>query len=251
MIISHDDPSRVNSPPPGFLAGIGLTHLQVYEQRPAPDGELCGCAHVHAFTDEAYYVVAGRGAVELHDLSRGFRRVELARGDYVQFGPGTLHRSISTGGLEALALMSNAGLAERGDARIYFGPSVDDDPDEYARLQALPRTQGLEGALLRRDASVRAYGELMRSWANQREAYFAELSRFVNLHASLARARASEFERIVDAGPGEWLRRAQDRLRAPEAGEPESSASAVPGAQGHPTLGMCGVLRQLEHSVPV
>ena len=40
----------------GLLAGIGLTRLRVYDQRPAPDGSLSGCAHVHAFTDEAYYV---------------------------------------------------------------------------------------------------------------------------------------------------------------------------------------------------
>ena len=64
----------------GLLAGIGLTRLQVYEQRPAPDGTLSGCAHVHAFTDEAYYIVAGRGALELHDVDHGFRRVPLAGG---------------------------------------------------------------------------------------------------------------------------------------------------------------------------
>ena len=59
----------------GLLAGIGLTRLRVYDQRPAPDGTLSGCAHVHAYTDEAYYVIAGRGALELHDVEHGFRRV--------------------------------------------------------------------------------------------------------------------------------------------------------------------------------
>jgi mannose-6-phosphate isomerase-like protein (cupin superfamily) len=236
----------------GFLAGIGLTHLRVYEHRPAPDGEQCGCAHVHAFTDEAYYVVSGRGAIDLHDLTQGFRRVELAPGDFVQFGPGTLHRSISTDKLEVLALMSNAGLAERGDARIYFGPMVDEVPDEYARLQALPRTHGLEGALLRRDASVRAYGPLMDRWATDRDAYFAELSRFVAMHARLAGARAAEFESVVDAGPAESLRQTRARLRRHEpAVGSNPPASAVRQADGESTLGMCGVLRQLEHPTPV
>ena len=118
----------------GLLAGIGLTRLRVYDQRPAPGGTLSGCAHVHAHTDEAYYVVAGRGALELHDVERGFRRVPLQAGDFVQFGPGTLHRSVSESGLDILALMSNAGLAERGDARIYFGPAVDADPLLFSLL---------------------------------------------------------------------------------------------------------------------
>ena len=39
---------------PGLIAGIGLTHLTVYDQRVAPDGLHSGCAHVHAVTDEAY-----------------------------------------------------------------------------------------------------------------------------------------------------------------------------------------------------
>eukprot|EP01034_Spumella_vulgaris_P017876 gene17876-22812_t len=94
----------------GLLAGIGLTRLRVYEQRPAPDGTFSGCAHVHAYTDEAYYVVAGHGAIELHDVERGFRRVALQPGDFVQFAPGTLHRSVSESGLDVLALMSNSGL---------------------------------------------------------------------------------------------------------------------------------------------
>ena len=89
------DPSSQRHTGP-FIAGIGLTHLSVYEQRPAPDGLSSGCAHVHALTDEAYYVVAGEGAIELHDAERGFRSVPLARGDFVQFPPGTLHRSVST-----------------------------------------------------------------------------------------------------------------------------------------------------------
>ena len=54
------DPSSQRHTGP-FIAGIGLTHLSVYEQSPAPDGLSSGCAHVHALTDEAYYVVAGEG----------------------------------------------------------------------------------------------------------------------------------------------------------------------------------------------
>jgi mannose-6-phosphate isomerase-like protein (cupin superfamily) len=209
----------------GFIAGIGLTHLRVYEQRPAPDGVSCGCAHVHAWTDEAYYVIGGSGTVELHDLQHGFRRVPLARGDFVQFPPGTLHRSVSTGGLEVLALMGHAGLAERGDARIYFGAAVDADPAAYERLKALPRHGGLDGALQRRDASVNAYLGLLQRWQHDRPAYFAELSRFIALHQADIAARL---------GPGQ-----------PAAADaPLQGSGSVCHERLATSYGMCGVLRQ-------
>lgn len=233
----------------GLLAGIGLTRLRVYDQRPAPDGTLSGCAHVHAFTDEAYYVIGGRGALELHDIEHGFRRVPLAPGAFVQFGPGTLHRSVNEGGLDVLALMSNAGLAERGDARIYFGPAVDADPAEFERLRALPQTAGLDGALQRRDASVRAYAELMRLWNDDRPAYRRELQRFVDLHRQVASAQAPRYEAIVDRGPAQWLRASRDRLQGRAAAPPE--AAGVLGQATPPVLGMCGVLTQLPDPTPV
>jgi len=234
---------------PGFLGGIGLTHLTVYEQRPAPDGVMSGCAHVHAVTDEAYYVLSGTGAVELHDAELGFRSVPLARGSYVQFPPGTLHRTVSTGGLEILAIMGNAGLAERGDARIYFGPAVDADPAEYQRLSGLPG-RGLEGALERRDASVRAYLVLLDLWRRDRDAYRAELERFVSLHARSVAARRDEFEALIRAGPARWSELALARLAAPgTAALPESSLSRE--ADTDARLGMCGTLKQYHGLTPI
>jgi mannose-6-phosphate isomerase-like protein (cupin superfamily) len=216
-------PPRLTGP---FIAGVGLTHLSVYEQRPAPDGLSSGCAHVHALTDEAYYVVAGEGAIELHDAERGFRSVPLAIGDFVQFPPRTLHRSVSTRGLQVLALMGNAGLAERGDARLYFGAMVDADPVEYARLKALPRNGGLEGALERRDASVRAYLGLLQLWRDDRPGYFAELSRFVDLHRRDIEARRDEFALSTSQAP------------------PLAASAAVRHDRLDTSFGMCGVLRQ-------
>ncbi len=233
----------------GLLAGIGLTRLRVYDQRPAPDGTLSGCAHVHAYTDEAYYVVAGRGALELHDVERGFRRVLLQAGDYVQFGPGTLHRSVNESGLDILALMSNSGLAERGDARIYFGPAVDADQAEFERLRALPQTHGLEGALQRRDASTLAYAELLRLWDNDRAAYLAELQRFVELHRRLASAQTQRYASIIDDGPAHWLRQSLERLHERAPATPV--ASGVLRDEAPAALGMCGVLRQVPDPVPV
>lgn len=233
----------------GLLAGIGLTRLRVYDQRPAPDGTMSGCAHVHAYTDEAYYVIAGAGAVELHDPEHGFRRVPLHAGDFVQFGPGTLHRSVSEGGLEVLALMGNAGLAERGDARIYFGPEVDADPDRFERLRALPRSEGLEGALRRRDASALAYAALMDLWHTDRAAYTAELKRFVDRHRADVAQRRSQYAAVVEEGPGQWLHRTRERLRGLEPETPRAGGSRLEGTAE--TLGMCGLLRQLPEPTPL
>src|SRR5512136_968052 len=136
-----------------LISGIGLTQLTVYDQRPAPDGLMSGSPHVHAVTDEGYYVMSGKGRVELHDLKAGFRSVDLLPGRYLQFPPGVLHRLVNSDHLVLLVIMGNAGLAEQGDARIYFGRQVDEDTAEFARLAGLAKAQGLTGALDRRDAA--------------------------------------------------------------------------------------------------
>lgn len=228
---------------PNLLGGIGLTRLRVYEQRTAPDGVQSGCAHVHACTGEGYYVVSGTGAIELHDAAHGFRSVPFAPGDYVQFPPDTLHRSVSTDALEVLAIMGNAGLAEHGDARIYFGAEIDAQPEEFARLVALTKTRGLAGALERRDASVRAYMRLLALWANDREAYFAELARFIACHHRAIAGRRAEFESIVREGPGRWVERGLERIRG--AASAESPLKAAP-AQAEQLLGMCGMLEPVQ-----
>ena len=83
----------------GLIGGIGLTEVHVYAQRPAPDGKFSGCPHVHAVTDEGYFVLQGRGEVEFHDLENGFRRLPLEPGQYVHFPPLVMHRLISDGQL--------------------------------------------------------------------------------------------------------------------------------------------------------
>src|SRR5689334_13939770 len=170
------------SQPAGLIGGIGLTEVHVYAQRPAPDGKFSGCPHVHAVTDEGYFVLEGRGAVEFHDLTNGFRSLTLEPGQHVHFPPLVMHRLISDGDLIILGMMGNAGLAERGEARIYFGREVDADPSKFEALVSLPRRLGLEGALQRRDAGVAAYQQFMNLWHADRDAYFAELRRFIDLH---------------------------------------------------------------------
>jgi mannose-6-phosphate isomerase-like protein (cupin superfamily) len=229
----------------GLIGGIGLTHLTVYDQRPAPDGKHSGCAHVHAITDEAYFVISGKGAIELHDLEHGFRSVPLAAGSYVQFAPGTLHRAVNGGNLIVLGIMGNAGLAERGDARIWFGPEADADPKLYQELWTLPARKGLEGALERRDRSVTAYMELLRLWDNDRDAYRKALSAFVDLHARAMTPLRERFQSVVKGGPAAWLQTAFARIDGLPALVGAPQAERV-GAEENPKFGMCGVLRPLD-----
>jgi mannose-6-phosphate isomerase-like protein (cupin superfamily) len=233
-----------------LISGIGLTELTVYDQRPAPDGLMSGSPHVHAVTDEGYYVMSGKGRVELHDLQSGFRTVDLSLGGYLQFPPGTLHRLISTDHLVLLVVMGNAGLAEHGDARIYFGKDVDDDPAEFARLTGLAKARGLAGALDRRDAAVRAYTRLLELWSKDRQAYFRELARFVGVHMTAAAGLRREFSDAVAAGPMAWGERFRKRVEGlPAAAGEGAPILHVPSADT--TLGMCGLLRPVTGFTPV
>ncbi len=188
----------------GLIGGIGLTEVHVYAQRPAPDGKFSGCPHVHAVTDEGYFVLQGTGSVEFHDAANGYRELSLEPGQYVHFPPLMMHRLISDGDLIILGMMGNAGLAERGEARIYFGKDVDDNPDRFNELQTLPQRTGLEGALARRDAAVTAYMNLMRLWQDDRPAYFTELQRFIACHCQAMAHRSNFFSSrfITDRSPG-------------------------------------------------
>lgn len=230
----------------GIIGGVGLTHLSVYDQRPGPDNVNAGCAHIHALTDEAYFGIVGEGAIELHDVVRGFRVVPIVEGTFVQFEAGTLHRSVSTDGLQVVALMGNGGLAETGDARIYFGREVDDDPSEYKRLKGLAEN-GLEGALTRRDASTRAYQNLMDLWEKDQTAYRRELERFLGVHRSAIGPQRESFRKVIESGPVKAGVKALNLIAQMDntgsSLRPEISVASL--GTRTPTLGMCGLLRQV------
>jgi mannose-6-phosphate isomerase-like protein (cupin superfamily) len=225
----------------GLIGGIGISRVVVYAQRPAPDGQHGGSPHIHSVTDEAYYVTKGTGWVELHDLERGFRRVRLEPGTYVDFEPGVLHRLVNEDGLELLAIMGNAGLPEAGDARMYFGAEVDASPERYEELWTLPRREGLAGALERRDRAVEAYGKLVELWETDRQSYFAGLRRFIATANRAAMAKKDSFVPHIEHRPQAKLDKARTRL------------AHLDGAEEHPVvrrqaqaetvaLGMCGQL---------
>lgn len=224
-----------------LIGGIGLSHLVVYGQRPCPDGKHGGSPHIHSVTDEAYYVTKGAGWVELHDLGRGFRRLRLEPGTYVDFEPGVLHRLVNEDGLELLGMMGNAGLPEAGDARMYFGAEVDASPELYEELWTLPRCKGLEGALERRDRAIEAYEKLMRLWEDDRVAYFAELRRFIQTANRAAAAKKESFALHIERGPQTRVDKARARLAELDSVEEHPVVRQQPQAETV-ALGMCGQL---------
>jgi mannose-6-phosphate isomerase-like protein (cupin superfamily) len=240
--------SRGAARPVGLIGGIGLTEVHVYTQQPAPDGKFSGCPHVHAVTDEGYFVLRGCGHVEFHDRANGYRTLLLEPGHYVHFPPLVMHRLVSKSAIDPLVIlgmMGNAGLAERGEARIYFGAEVDADQAKFAELISLPKREGLEGALKRRDAAVSAYQELIALWDSDRDAYFAELSRFIETHCRAMAAKAAEFEEQVKQGPIAWANATRERIAAlPNV--PAASTDVFSNAAGtESAFGMCGVLRPM------
>lgn len=237
--------SEVESRALGLIGGIGLTEVHVYAQRPAPDGKFSGCPHVHAVTDEGYFVLKGTGAVEFHDTINGMRVVALAPGQYVHFPPLVMHRLISDGDLVILGIMGNAGLAERGEARIYFGSEVDLDPSLFQELVSLPKRMGLEGALRRRDVAVSGYQQLLKLWEQDRPGYFAELRRFISLHCRIMQSQAQVFEEQVESGPQAWAIETRRRINLLPAVADVSPDVFVNKPGSESALGMCGMLRPI------
>jgi mannose-6-phosphate isomerase-like protein (cupin superfamily) len=214
--------------------------VAVYEQRPGPDGLTTGCPHVHGICAEAYYVLEGSGHVELHDLERGLYRVDLEPGAYLQFPPNVMHRLVSEDGLVILGIMSNAGLAENGDARIYFGKAIDTDTEAYNAAVGLV-TKGLMGALERRDLAVKGYQELLQLWKDDRDAYFEELDRFMRLHRENVESDPSKYLPYVEQGPKGWGHHTESLLTGTT--EDKSGNPVIRDLpEGEPRFGMCGIL---------
>src|ERR1700737_5642968 len=105
-----DQSQSVASELPG---GISVTHLRVYDF-PGPDTLSGGSPHMHFACTEAYFVLAGEGAVQTLS-SQGYRETSLRAGSVVWFTPGVIHRLINRDGhLEIYVVMENKGLPGNG-----------------------------------------------------------------------------------------------------------------------------------------
>lgn len=236
---------KAPSSTPSLIGGIGITRVTVYEQKPGPDSHFSGCPHLHVLTDEAYYVMSGSGRVEFFDTDHGLRILELSPGMYVHFPPLVMHRIISTGKLIVLGLMGNAGLAERGDARIFFGPEADEDESIYNELKALPMRRGLEGALRRRDASVVAYQNFLAVWRINKMKAKTIFQRFVDRHCLSVDSLRDSFTKSIENGPVFWGERTKQRLSTLAPQNTPDTFIAFEMQTEEPSFGMCGILHPI------
>ncbi len=234
---------------PPFPGAIAATHLRVYDTE-APDGLAGGTPHLHTACTEAYWVVAGDGAVQTLTTS-GFREVPLEPGAFVWFTPGTIHRLVNGGDLEILVLMQNAGLPEAGDMVITFPPEVLASAESYAAAAVLPddeRTTAGSGdaARARRDLAVPAFNELRRSTETGDP---APLRAFHEAAARLVQPHVSDWTKRWRDGPLREVERTGDLLRALAEADPDHLADASAHRLDPPsaprTMGCCGTLGAL------
>jgi len=231
---------------PPFPGAIAATHLRVYDTE-APDGLAGGTPHLHTACTEAYWVVAGTGAVQTLTTS-GFEEVPLEPGAFVWFTPGTIHRLINGGDLEILVLMQNAGLPEAGDMVITFPPDVVASPEAYAAAAALPEAERTttgtgEAARARRDLAVPEFLELRQ--ANE-AGDPTPLRTFHQSAARLVQPHVADWTRRWRDGPLREVEHTGDLLRALAEADPDHLADAgvhrLPLPQAERRMGCCGTL---------
>ena len=121
----------------------------------APDGQRGGTPHFHFVYSEMYFLLSGRGAVDIIG-AQGFSKVELHPHDALIFSHGTIHRLINPeGGLELLAVMGNSGPRERG-AVLSFEDAIFKRDDAYTEAMTV---SSFEEAYRRRDRGVAGFLE--------------------------------------------------------------------------------------------
>lgn len=231
---------------PPFPGAIAASHLRVYDTA-APDGLAGGTPHLHTACTEAYWVVAGEGAVQTL-TTRGYEEVALEPGAFVWFTPGTIHRLVNLGDLEILVLMQNAGLPEAGDMVITFPAEVLATSDSYATAATLPEgertTAGTgDAARTRRDLAVPTFVELRDTTEAgdpaPLRAFHEAAARLVQPHIGAWTARWRE-------GPLREVERTGDLLRALAGGDADHLADAsvhrLPPPDAERRMGCCGTL---------
>ena len=221
--------------------GIGISKLTVYDAE-ASDGLVGGTPHVHLACSEGYYVLAGDGAVQTLS-TKGYRETPLQVGAVVWFGPGTIHRLVNRGGLQILALMSNSGLPEAGDAVMTLPPEYLVDRETYVKATALAEGARTQSAMARRDLAVQGYAVL-------RERYESEgpsaLDDFYAAAIRLVQPQLADWRKRWEQGARRLADETGAALDALEAGAAPHLESAelhqLPAPTESGLHGMCGRL---------
>lgn len=233
-----------------FPGGTSVTRLSVYDY-PAVDGLRGGTPHMHTVSTEGYVVISGIGALQTIDTS-GFHETPLAEGSVVWFTPGTIHRAVNQHRLEVLAIMSNAGLPEAGDAVMTFPDDIVSDPQRYREAARLPSPDAPlaeqdEAARIRCALGVRGFLEL-RAAIEAGEA--SALARFSERAARLVRPRVPEWREIFSSTVAPETAATDAALTALDAGDASrltrSRVLSAPEFTGVSSFGMCGRLRRYD-----
>jgi len=231
---------------PPFPGAIAASHLRVYDTE-APDGLAGGTPHLHTACTEAYWVVAGAGAVQTLTTS-GYQEVPLEPGAFVWFTPGTIHRLVNRGDLEILVLMQNAGLPEAGDMVITFPPEVVASTESYTAAATLPEeertTAGTgDAARARRDLAVPTFVRLCEATVAGDD---TPLLAFHEAAARLVQPTIAAWTKRWREGPLREVEHTGDLLRALAEADPDHLADAevhrIPPPSDERRMGCCGTL---------
>lgn len=230
-----------------FPGATGITHLRVYDW-PTSDGLAGGSPHLHTASTEGYLVVRGSGVVQCLS-GAGYTETPLVPGVLLWFTPGTVHRLVSTSGdLEIVVVMQNAGLPEAGDAVLTFPPAVLEDPSAYAEAVALPRDVPEEevaaAARRRRDLAIEGYLQLRARVLDEGPDAMAPL---YEAAVRLVRPRVDTWRGLWWQRPFAQAVRTGEHLEGIGAECPDhlgaSGVFTAPARPGAPGYGMCGRLR--------
>jgi mannose-6-phosphate isomerase-like protein (cupin superfamily) len=243
-------PMNFHQPTAALPGGISLTHLKVYNTQ-GPDALCGGSPHLHFACSEAYWVVAGEGAVQTLSET-GFREVPLKPGFVVWFTPGLIHRLINRDGcLEIYVIMENGGLPENGDSLLTFAPDYLKDERTYVDIASLSPagavyTNSEEAAGRRRDLAVEGFLALRQAFETEGAPALRE---FYGRAVRLMQAKAPEWRRLWQSGPRSTIDRTESYLDALAGGSgsylSKGAVFEMPVGAKHETrkLGFCGTLR--------
>jgi mannose-6-phosphate isomerase-like protein (cupin superfamily) len=228
----------------GFPGGTSVSRISVYDW-PAADGVRGGSPHLHTASTEGYVVLGGSGHLETLS-SQGYGQHELRPGTVLWFTPGTVHRLVNTSGeLDILVVMQNAGLPEAGDAVFTFPPHVLADPSQYRAAATLPQigddTALAAAALTRRDLAIEGYLRLKEA---VRSGDLAPLAELHHAAAAIVRERVGDWTVLWRERPLAQAEETGTVLAALSSGNAGSLASAAVYHSPDPErrYGMCGHL---------
>ncbi len=177
-------------------SGVGLTHIEVYTEA-GPDGVIGGAPHIHMVCSEIYYVLEGKGQIELLS-AEGLETVELLPNKAVSFRPGIFHRVLNPNrNLKLLDISQHGGLAERGDFVMSFPVEVLSSPAEYAKAV---RVRTREEAIRRRDLAVKGYLPIREAFGRGKEEGREKLREFYRAARDLMAPKVDGFEWVLKVG---------------------------------------------------